>query len=285
MDELDITPRFGALKSPDDPNDYIFERLAKGHDGYYVSSVPEIYDLRQFVDSARDQRLRGTCAAFTASAIKEIQEKKNGLNSEVMSPEFIYYHRENKPAQGMYGRNVFQILQRIGSVPESTYPYRDDELAPTPSFGHYKLAASKKISNFARVTTVPGLKRALLELGPCYMQLPLFSSRPHFWRAAPDDAAGGGHAVTVVGYNAEGFILMNSWGATWNVDGCVVMPYDDWGVLWECWVAVDEKIEAGPELIDDHKTIPLDILPRATRRSSDVTRKSSDLQGDKCRIV
>lgn len=230
----------GALMSPDDPDDYIYERTAHGADGYYTTEMPAEYDLRQHARPARDQGERSTCAAFAAACIKEIQENRDcGLDCN-MSPEFIYYHRENKPGSGMFGRNVFQILREIGSVPESAYPYRCDDNASPPGADIYALAAKYRISNFARVTTVNGLKRALLEIGPCYMQLPLYLTRPEFWRAGVGEPESG-HAIAVVGYTEDGFILENSWGPEWNGDGCVIFPYDEWGVQWECWVSVDEK--------------------------------------------
>lgn len=235
----------GALRSPEDPDDCIYEQLAQGPIGYYLSEFPEEYDLRKHAQTSRDQGSRGTCAAFTAAAIKEIQESRDCNFNEWMSPEFIYYHRENKPASGMYGRNVFQILQRIGSVPESLYPYSSvDSEIPPPQQELYETAAKYRIANFARVNTCDGLKRALLELGPGYLQLPLYSSRPYFWRAIAGEKCNGGHAVTVVGFNKEGFILKNSWGATWNGDGCIVFPYTEWGIQWECWISVDEKTES-----------------------------------------
>lgn len=244
MDPPDLHKRrCGALRSPEDPNDCVFEHLAHGPPGYFLSEFPEEFDLRTFARPSRDQGRRGTCAAFTASAIKEIQEKQDCGFDEWMSPEFIYYHRENKPASGMYGRNVFQILQRIGSVPESVFPYNDNENTPAPTNDMYETAAKYRIANFARVTTVDGLKRALLELGPCYLQLPLYTSRPYFWRSAPGESARGGHAVAVVGFNKEGFILKNSWGSKWNGDGCIIFPYNEWGAQWECWVSIDEKTE------------------------------------------
>lgn len=232
----------GALRSPRDPDDFIYEHLAQGPPpGYYYSEFPEEYDLRKHAQESRDQGARGTCAAFTAAAIKEIQENIDcGLN-EFMSPEFIYYHRDNKPASGMYGRNVFQILQRVGSVPESCFPYRDAESAEKPPEELYQLAARFKIANFAQVTTEEGLKRALLECGPCYLQLPLYSKRPHFWKQIGNEVCRGGHAVAVVGFTKEGFILKNSWGPNWNGDGHVIFPYEDWAHRWECWVAIDEK--------------------------------------------
>src|ERR1700761_6159365 len=110
----------GALLSPRDPDDCIYEHIACGQ-VTTNSILPEEFDLRSYMRPARDQGVRPTCAAFCASAMREIQEKKHGVLDEYMSPEFIYFHRENKPGAGMYGRNVFQILQKIGTVPESMF--------------------------------------------------------------------------------------------------------------------------------------------------------------------
>lgn len=234
----------GALKSPEDPGDWIFEHLAQGSPGTYRTEFPEEFDLRPYAQPCRDQGTRGTCAAFTAAAIKEIQEQRDCGFNEWMSPEFIYYHRDSKPLSGMYGRNVFQILQRIGTVPESAYPYLSaDRDAQSPSKKLYESAAQYRIANFARVTTCDGLKRALLEIGPCYLLLPLFSRKSEFWRGDSNEKCNGGHAVAVVGFNKNGFILKNSWGPDWNGDGHVIFPYLEWGVQWECWVSVDEKTE------------------------------------------
>ncbi len=280
----------GALKSPDDPDDCIFEHLAHGPPGYYLSEIPDEFDLREHAPPSRDQGNRGTCAAFTAAAIKEIQENRDcGLN-EWMSPEFIYYHRENKPASGMYGRNVFQILQRIGSVPESAYPYQNNGDALPPSDDLYRIAARYRIANYARVTTVEGLKKALLELGPCYLQLPLYKTRPYFWRPSPGENAISGHAVAVVGFTLEGFILKNSWGSDWNRDGCIIFPYDEWGAQWECWVSVDEKTET--TRTTNSETRPADKR-KTWRRSKKLskcdtkklTKRSDICENEKCILM
>jgi hypothetical protein len=41
---------------------------------------------------------------------------------------------------------------------------------------------------------------------------------------SPEDY--GGHAVTVVGYTPEGFLIKNSWGAGWGMQGYAVVSYD-----------------------------------------------------------
>ncbi|SIP85989.1 Peptidase C1A (papain) [Pacmanvirus A23] len=232
----------GALKSPDDPSDWIFEHLAQGPPGTYAKEFPDEFDLRRHSMPVRNQGTRGTCAAFTAATIKEIQENRETAFFEYMSPEFIYYHRQNKPSDGMYGRNVFQILQKVGTVPESMYPYTEDGNLEPPNKKLYEHASQYKIANFAKVTTIDGLKRALLELGPCYLLLPLYSTNEKFWQG-DDKKCSSGHAVTVIGYNTEGFILQNSWGVEWNNGGYVIFPYDEWHSQWECWVAIDAKFE------------------------------------------
>lgn len=236
--EIEITPdRYGgAIVSPDNPNDTIFESLAEGPIGFFLNEMPLEFDLRRWAQPSRDQGRRGTCAAFAGSGIREIQAHKSDQFEEYLSPEFIYYHRDNKPLNGMHGRNVFQIMQRIGSVPESDYPY-DNKDTPSPEL--YRLAAKFKIANFAKITTCDGLKKALLEIGPCYLQLPLYSNRPYFWRSRDGEKPNGGHAVTVVGYTINGFILKNSWGNTWHDSGCIIFPYEEWHIQLECWVGID----------------------------------------------
>ena len=252
----------GSLKSPVDPRDWIYENLAKGYSSPVINDndeLPEEFHLIEHTQPSRDQGKRGTCSAFTAAMIKEIQENRESGFDEHMSPEFIYYHRENKPANGMYGRNVFQILQKVGSVPEKSFPYLEHDNANKPSKHVYKEASQYRISNYARVTTILGLKHALIELGPCYILLPLYATRPHFWRTNnPNVKYPGGHSTTVIGFNKEGFILKNSWGYDWNDNGCIIFPYEDWDIHWECWVPIKNKIKkfvVKPKRIIDNNVV------------------------------
>lgn len=225
-----------ALRSPEDPRDWIFEGLGTGNE----QVLPPSHSLMHLAPEIRDQGQRGTCAAFVGAGIKSMILKKLSGASIQLSPEFIYYHRENKPANGMYGRNVFQVLQRLGVPEEEDYPYGTKK-KPTKSI--YARAQDFKISNYAKITTMDGLKRALYEIGPCYLLLPLFKHRPYFWRNIDNEPCDKTHAVIVVGYNKEGFIIINSWGGTWNDTGTCTVPFDDWCSDWEMWVCMDGDIE------------------------------------------
>jgi len=47
-----------------------------------------------------------------------------------------------------------------------------------------------------------------------------------------------GHAVAIVGYTAEGFIIQNSWGKSWGADGFALLPYEDYMLhATDVWVA------------------------------------------------
>ena len=49
--------------------------------------------------------------------------------------------------------------------------------------------------------------------------------------------ADGGHAVAIVGYTADGFIIQNSWGPDWGYKGFALLPYEDWMLhASDCWV-------------------------------------------------
>ena len=50
--------------------------------------------------------------------------------------------------------------------------------------------------------------------------------------------AADGHAIAIVGYTKEGFIVQNSWGPAWGRKGFAVLPYEDWMLhASDCWVA------------------------------------------------
>lgn len=50
--------------------------------------------------------------------------------------------------------------------------------------------------------------------------------------------ADGGHAVAIVGYTRQGFIIQNSWGTGWGAGGFALLPYEDWLLhATDVWVA------------------------------------------------
>lgn len=56
--------------------------------------------------------------------------------------------------------------------------------------------------------------------------------KPPEGRIAPVNQIRGRHAFAIVGYNAEGFLIQNSWGRNWGgfdgLEGVALWPYEDW---------------------------------------------------------
>lgn len=222
----------GVLPSPHDPRDHVHEAIRSAA----PRDLPTSLDLRAKLQPVRDQGSTSTCAAQAAGCIKEYQERLEVDYQGYFSPQFVYNHRSNAPEPGMVGRNVMDILYKLGTPPEYMYPFGT---TTEPSADTIRQAANMTIKEYARVETILGLKTALVADGPCYISFPTYNSGTRMWKPQPGDTSQGGHAMTVVGYDKNGFIIRNSWGDDWGDGGYCTYPYEDWGSHWEIWSTVD----------------------------------------------
>ena len=220
-------------------------------DYIYIGSqieLPEILDYRAELTKIRDQGSQGTCFAQTAACVKEWQERKNNNFTEYFSPQFFYNNRFNKydddetNDEGMYSRDVMKLLKNIGICREEIYPYGriEDKSEILPEM--YEDAKKNIIKSYARIKSMEKLKKSLCENGPCLIAFPVYNYSSEFWLGKGRDHMGG-HAVTVVGYNEEGFIIRNSWGEYWANSGYTIYKYKDWDSHWEVWTVIDEDIK------------------------------------------
>jgi len=227
-------------KSPPDDRDWKFEaRLSTSVDDI---KLPTTF-LCQHLRTVKNRGARGTCVAMTVSCMKEVQETHElpKLKDDLMSPNSLYFYR--KPESGMYCRNAMKILKDKGMCLERTFPYtmreEPEEIPPEA----VEEATNYIIKSYAKVDTIEGAKKALIEFGPLLIALPYYNNgKPQFWLPPSVNAKiDGGHAVALVGWNKKGFIMRNSWGHRWNGDGHVIFPYSDWGKHWEVWSSIDEN--------------------------------------------
>lgn len=225
--------------SPEDKRDWIAESILPAKNEV---KTPKTLDLRKDMQPVRSQGSQGSCAAMTAAAVKEYQEKLDVDLDQYMSPQYVYNNRSNYPKSGMYGRDVMKILTEKGCCLEQDYEYMTIEAPEEIDPVIHKKAKNYVIKSYARVTTIDGLKVALYTNGACYISFPTYNSGMSFWKPEKEgQTRRGGHAVTVVGYNKEGFIIRNSWGKRWGDNGHTIYPYTDFGMHWEIWSTVDSK--------------------------------------------
>jgi len=225
-----------VTQSPEDNRDLIFTSS---------SEIKLILDYRGELLSVRNQGTQGTCYAFSAACMKEWQEKKDyGLN-EYLSPQFFYNNRENlydendKNNDGMFGRNVMKLLKEIGICSEQQYPYGLIQTRDKIDSGCYLKAFRNKIVGYAKITTLENMKRSLNKNGPCLISFPVYNYTKQLWKQQDNETMIGGHAMTIVGYLEDCFIIRNSWGPYWGDAGYCYYYFTDWGAHWEAWTTID----------------------------------------------
>lgn len=97
-----------------------------------------------------------------------------------------------------------------------------------------------KIRKYAMLGGIIPLKQAILLNGPCVGGLPVYnSSICQFWKKIGSSSPEGGHAISIVGWNEQGFIIRNSWGEHFCSKGYTIIPYDDFGSFMEIWTIID----------------------------------------------
>ena len=230
MDKNKLT--LNIKKSPVDERDFVAETIHSAE-----GELPSTLDLREDLQPIRNQGVQGTCAAQTSACMKEWQEKQDFGFDEHMSPQFIYNNRKNQDSAGMYSRDVMKILNKIGSVSETSYPYNTFD---TISDELKEQGRKHVIKGYAAVSTIEGTMRALVKNGPCYLAVPVYNYGGRMWKPLQGEQRIGGHAMTIVGYDEFGFIVRNSWGERWEDGGYTRFPYLDWGLHWEVWTAIDD---------------------------------------------
>lgn len=226
-------------QTPHNGKDYMF----LGNNKY-----PDELDYRNDLQPIRDQGNQGSCFAHCVSCVKEWQEKKDYGFDNYFSPQFFYNNRSNmyddnkKNDEGMYGRDVMSLMKSIGICSETSYPYGKIEKKCKISNEIYKEALNHKIKGYARIYRQDTLKSNLYVNGPCIITFPVYNYGKEFWMKKQNtDKTDGGHAVVIVGYNKEGFIIRNSWGKNWGDNGYSIYKYSQWNNHWEIWTTIDAK--------------------------------------------
>lgn len=207
---------------------------------YYktTNKFPKEFNWIDKIPPVRDQGKQGSCSAMTAAVMKELHERLELGFTGYLSPQFVYNLRPNKPEEGMIPRETMQILKNIGIIIEAQYPYgTSDNIDKILK----QAAANFKIKKYARVRNINAAKAALMSDGILYAGFPVYHYGNKFWQQTNSrQQLQGGHAVAIVGWDKNGFIIRNSWGADWGRNGYSHYPYEDWGMHWEIWTALDD---------------------------------------------
>ena len=206
---------YGFVPSKMDGTEHVFEE-EKGLE------LPKKYSYKKFLPEVINQGSKPICVPCSLSAYinwnKNLETGKNDFDNKVNLQQ-IFNSRTEKGSDGMSFKDAFKFLRHEGV----------DTID-----GKYK------INRYAKIGSDIVLKQALIMNGPCVGGLPVYDDIAwEFWKKKQGDKFMGGHAVSIVGYNENGFIIRNSWGTTYAEKGYVLLPYDSFDSFTELWTIID----------------------------------------------
>lgn len=194
-------------------------------------------DLRTDSWAIKDQGRRGTCVACAATSAHEMVRAE----AIELSIEFLHWaskQRDGLPlAEGTTLPAAKEALGEDGQPAETTWPYddtRDQWAADYRPLSAAKVEATQRRLNGGEVLLPEAatIRDALDRGRPVVIAVRLHKTwtRPGADAriAMPEDGSSdlGGHAVVVVGYGDNEFIVQNSWGSDWGNDGFAYLPDD-----------------------------------------------------------
>ncbi len=224
-----------------------------------------------------DQGAEGACTGFALAAVINFLLYARRIQRRV-SPRMLYElarRYDEWPGEryeGSSARGAMKAWARHGVCPERSWPatargpeHLTPELAveaqTTPGGAYYRVMHRQVRDMHAALAEV-GILYATLMVhrgweapGPRTVTVMYRAAGSVRQRELPIIARKGradsGHAVAIVGYTEEGFIVQNSWGREWGADGFALLPYEDYLLhatdVWAAQLGVPVSVDLWTE--------------------------------------
>jgi len=216
-------------------------------------------DLSDFTTDTNQLRASSCVGNATADAV-EVVNAIEGRPRVELSRLFVYsmcralqdLDRDGKGDidhdEGTWVRLAFCVLQRFGICTEEIWPYDLRRLYRLPSLKAMREATGHRIHSYYRITSTGNTRLDLIidalrshhpvvfgtQVTKEFMKLRSRGPVPR----PKGNVFAGGHAMMIIGYVPDGFLIKNSWGPGWGEDGfCVMAPeYLSWKQSTDFWV-------------------------------------------------
>jgi C1A family cysteine protease len=230
--------RIGLGWLPDLPDyrDKLYSAISKA-----PITLPASVDLRQLCSPVENQGKIGSCTANALVGALEFLEKKDKRKYINLSRLFVYYNERViehsvKEDAGAIIRDGIKTLVKQGVCSETKWPYKKSNLFSKPVAACYSEALDHQVASYHRILSLDEMRQCLAEGYPFVFGFTVYSG---FFSdevtktgvlnmPKPDETYEGGHAVVAVGYNdtQKTFLVRNSWGKSWGMEGYFTMPYE-----------------------------------------------------------
>jgi len=230
-----IKRKYGWIPDIPDKRDFLYAKIMK-----VPKILPDMVDLRKGCSQVEDQGQLGSCTANALVGNLEFLDIQDGNGYTDQSRLFIYYNERllrgmvNEDSGAML-RDGIKSLVKWGSCPESVWPYEINNFTKKPPVKAYQLGKKHCITSYHRLNTLDEMKICLASGFPFVFGFAVYESFETQEVASTgivnlpkrNERMLGGHAVVAVGYNEKQkrFIIRNSWGSDWGMNGYFTMPY------------------------------------------------------------
>jgi len=228
---------YGWLRDIPDQRDHLYAAPPA-----ILTALPPSVDLRNQCPPVYDQGQLGSCTANGIAGAIQFERIKQNLKPDfIPSRLFIYYnervieHTVNSDSGAMI-RDGIKSVATQGDCPESEWPYDITKFAVKPPPNDYKDAHRYKTVQYQKlVSSLNQLKGCLASGYPIVFGFTVYDSfeSPQVAQTGvvpmpgPTEQVLGGHCVVAVGYDdsQQRFLVRNSWGTGWGIQGYCTMPY------------------------------------------------------------
>lgn len=230
--------RYGWRPDVPDPRDMTF----KAHRRVKLASLPEAVDMRPLMPEVWHQGQLGSCTANALAAAFQYNQIRQSLDNWTPSRLMIYYLERKlegtiREDNGAQIRSGAKVLAKYGVAPETLWPYNIDKFTVAPPEDAMKIASQSQVLRYARVEQTEEEVVAVLASGyPVVFGFSVFEEFESDYcqdtgileMPAKGSKNYGGHAVLCVGYDrpTRRFLVRNSWGKDWGLQGHFWMPFD-----------------------------------------------------------
>ena len=203
---------FGFKPSIIDGTERIFDTIDK-------IELPEKYTFKAYMPPVINQGEDSICVPCSVSTYLNWKENlKSGEVKDNKVSLFEIYNSRETDGEGMTFKDAFKYLKHEGV---------------SSKVGKLKISAYGKINNPL------ALKYAIVMNGPCFGALPVYSDDYDFWNKKPGDTLLGYHAISIIGYDEEGFFIRNSWGTSFGDRGYTKIKNSELDEMLELWTIIE----------------------------------------------
>ena len=206
-----------------------------------IGVLPSKTDLRLLCPPVVHQGNLGSCTANAIASCFWFNQNKQKIETFYPSRLFIYYNERKRESSIPYDggamlRTGMKSIAKEGTCPEVDWPYIESKFADKPTKSCYKHAKKHQVIKYMRMNqNIIELKSCLATGYPFVFGFAIFDSfekqevaetgivpMPNY-----SERLIGGHAVMAVGYDdvTENFLVLNSWGREWGMNGYFLLPY------------------------------------------------------------